>query len=122
LEHHNSFVEDTNAAPLFESLKLPDKTSLSMMQARLADPFIDILSAPITEFATITLKPGHTMAELHPVVTEMALALKKGFAKGCRGSSWGPSVEKPNDVVFGIIGWDTVPASGFSNSWYQPHH
>lgn len=82
------------------------------MQARLADPFIDILSAPVTELFTVTLKPGHAMAELRPIMADLTSELKKGVAKGSHGSSWGPSVEKPEGVLIGIGGWDSTAASG----------
>jgi hypothetical protein len=88
------------------------------MQARLADPFIDMLSAPVTEFVTVTIKPGHTVAELQTIVPNLARELKKSI--GCHGSSWGPSVEKPDVVFFGVVGWDSVAVSGSPTS--SSHH
>lgn len=60
---------------------------------------------------TIRLKPGHTKAELDPVVDDLRRELRKGVTKGCHGNSYGPSVEEPGEVVVGVVGWDSVAVS-----------
>ncbi|KAF9221020.1 hypothetical protein BS17DRAFT_786378 [Gyrodon lividus] len=65
------------------------------------------LGAPVTEFVTMTLKEGKTMAELEPLVQELHQKLA-GTPK-FHGDSWSVIIDKPN-VYHGILGWDTVKA------------
>jgi hypothetical protein len=110
LEKRNAFSKDANSGPLFE---LFDEKSTSVIQARLTEPFIDVLSAPTTEFVILRLKPGHTKAELDSSVDELKRELRKGVASGCHGNSYGPSVEQSDEVVVGVVGWDSVAVSAF---------
>jgi hypothetical protein len=102
LDHHNSF---TSSSPL-SLLKLPDK-GFSIIHAHLTSHFLPALEAPATEFVTISIKPGHAMSELDPLIAKLTEELKEGVVKGSHGSSWGYSWEKP-DAVIGLVGWDSV--------------
>jgi len=70
-----------------------------------------ILSAPITEFAFITLKEGKESerGNLERSLTE--LQEKISAAKGFHASSWGQSADpgKENVYIF-VLGWDTIAA------------
>jgi hypothetical protein len=109
LEQRNVFFGKENSSGLlFEPLH---ENSTSTIQARLTEPFIDVLSAPTTEFVTLKLKPGRAKGELDSIVDELRGALRKGVANGCHGNSYGPSVQQPDEVVVGIVGWDSVAVS-----------
>jgi hypothetical protein len=109
LEQRNVFFGKENSSGLlFEPLH---GNSTSTIQARLTELFIDVLSAPTTEFVTLKLKPGRAKGGLDSIVDELRGALRKGVANGCHGNSYGPSVQQPDEVVVGIVGWDSVAVS-----------
>jgi len=70
-----------------------------------------ILSAPVTEFAFITLKEGKESerGDLERSLAE--LQEKVCAAEGFHASSWGQSVDpgKENVYIF-VLGWDTAAA------------
>ncbi|OJA09607.1 hypothetical protein AZE42_01408 [Rhizopogon vesiculosus] len=66
-----------------------------------------ILSAPVTEFVTFTLKAGVTMDKLTPLVNQLQSKLQG--TPNFYGSSWAPVMDKSN-VYYGVLGWTSVQA------------
>ena len=77
---------------------------------------VKALTAPVTAFIYITLRPLHDRAyELEPLVRKMRNELKT--IPGCYGACWGPSVERKNTEV-GVVGWRSMTVCLLSSSHY----
>jgi hypothetical protein len=76
----------------------------------------NILSAPVTEFAFITLKDGKESerSDLEGLVGELQKAIST--SKGFHGMSWGQSVDPGKENVYILVlGWDTAEVECFSS-------
>ena len=68
------------------------------------------LTAPVTAFIYITVRPLHDRGyELEPLVNMIGSELKT--VPGYLGSSWGPSIADSN-VEIGIVGWRSLRVCG----------
>ena len=64
------------------------------------------LSAPVTQFIYITMRPWHDRGyELVPLIEVLQAELWK--ISGCIASCWGPSAEK-DKLHIGIVGWTSL--------------
>lgn len=64
------------------------------------------LSAPITQFIYITMRPLHDVNyELVPLLDKLQKGLQ--CVPGCVASCWGPSTEK-DKLEIGVIGWRSI--------------
>ncbi|PPR05417.1 hypothetical protein CVT24_008031 [Panaeolus cyanescens] len=99
---HEAYVD--LVLPVMEAMNGPGDISQSEFE-----DFSDLqiaLSAPITQFIFVNLRPLHDRAyELEPLITR----LKKmaGTIAGCYAACWGPCVEK-DSVEVGIVGWRSI--------------
>ncbi|TEB39783.1 hypothetical protein FA13DRAFT_1751049 [Coprinellus micaceus] len=108
LEHHQAFMQDESyidfIMPVMDSMVGPG----DIQQMRLRD-FQELeiaLTAPVTAFIYITVRPLHDRGyELEPLVNMIRSELKT--VPGYLGSSWGPSIADSN-VEIGIVGWRSL--------------
>lgn len=65
------------------------------------------LDAPVTEFATITLKEGANAAIVEDKLAKLITVAKGwGRARGNYGGSWGPVVDEDGKYFF-TLGWES---------------
>lgn len=66
------------------------------------------IAAPVMEIAWVKLKPGQSVEALAKSIAGLEEAVKT--LAGAHNSTWGPTVEDPNEFV-GLVGWDTREVS-----------
>ncbi|KAF9524294.1 hypothetical protein CPB83DRAFT_861560 [Crepidotus variabilis] len=109
LAHHQEFMSQEAYAdlvlPLLEAMKGPYDVHQVIMKVPSLD-LVYALSAPVTQFIYVTMRPGHGINdELVPLIEKLQKGLE-GVA-GCIASSWGPSTEK-EALQIGIVGWRSI--------------
>ncbi|KAJ3514134.1 hypothetical protein NLJ89_g2545 [Agrocybe chaxingu] len=108
LAHHRDFMEHEAyidvALPVMEAMVGAGDITQVLLN-NLSD-FERALSAPVTQFIQITMRPWHDKSyELLPLIEQLKKDLKT--IPGCFVSCWGPSVEK-DTVHVGIVGWNSI--------------
>ncbi|KAF5338962.1 hypothetical protein D9611_008822 [Ephemerocybe angulata] len=112
LEHHQSFMGDASYVdfimPVMDSMVGTGVITQVLLDD--TDELQKALTAPITAFIYITMRPLHDRAyEMYPLVEKYRQVLRT--IPGCYGSSWGPSIERKNTEV-GIVGWRSLEVRG----------
>ncbi|KAF9046390.1 hypothetical protein BJ165DRAFT_1471174 [Panaeolus papilionaceus] len=90
--------------PVMEAMNGPGDISQAVFDN--LSNFQVALSAPVTQFIFVNLRPLHDRAyELEPLITRLMKMV--GTVAGCYSACWGPCVEK-DSVEVGIVGWRSV--------------
>lgn len=98
---HEAYVDF--ALPVMEAMVGSGEITQVLLQQ---SNFFRAVSAPVTQFIYITLRPRHDRNyELAPLVEK--LISESTAIPGHYGSSWGPSVQHDNMYV-GVVGWGSI--------------
>ncbi|PPQ82173.1 hypothetical protein CVT26_008803 [Gymnopilus dilepis] len=108
LAHHRTIMEHEAYVdlilPMLEAMD--GSTQPSQILISSMSDFELALSAPLTQFIYITLRPWHDRGfELVPLVEKLKREMRG--LQGCLSCCWGPSVEK-DSLEIGVIGWRSV--------------
>ncbi|KAJ7600754.1 hypothetical protein C8J56DRAFT_911195 [Mycena floridula] len=102
-EHHKKVVDGPGYADIMAGVKPALKGPLDSHHIKVTMDHIPALSAPTTEFVSVTLKEGKDMAELLKVSERMINHLN-----GAKGAFppivFGTSIEEPTKIIL-VIGW-----------------
>lgn len=109
LPQHQAFLQDAAHVDLGLSLMDAMVGPNKINQALIADALPTLeraLSAPVTQFIYVTMRPLHDRGyELEPLIEKLQAELRR--IPSCTASCWGPSVEKEKLMV-GIVGWSNI--------------
>jgi quinol monooxygenase YgiN len=106
-EAHRSFVASDAFSKFLAACKPALASKPEPIHIKITTDPAKSISAPVTEFAYITLKPGQKMDDLAALISRLAQAIN--VAEGVHESNWGVSIQK-DDLYVGIIGWDNEEA------------
>ena len=81
------------------------ENSIQMLHVKPVSEPYKIFEAPVVEYAIFTLIEGRPKELLESFVGELVNAVLGG--EGVVAATWGPVVERPNEVAM-LIGWTSV--------------
>ncbi|KAI0043173.1 hypothetical protein FA95DRAFT_440131 [Auriscalpium vulgare] len=106
LAAHQAFVAETafyeSFIPTLAPARADTADPISLVHALFPSSPVALLSAPLTEFATVTPKPGRGDA-VRALVERLAQELNAEGSQAA-GAVWAPIVEEPERVVL-VVGW-----------------
>jgi hypothetical protein len=106
VEHHRNVMKQESYREVMKSINPLFTGELKMEHIPLDKSPIAALSAPVTEVAILTLKPGKSKAELMAAIVPAAAEVSK--LRGLHPPIvYGCPVENENKVV-ALLGWDSV--------------
>ncbi|KAI0713520.1 hypothetical protein C8Q76DRAFT_463837 [Earliella scabrosa] len=111
VEDHYRMMNNTTTYPKLKSsvgsIFEDSENSIQMLHVKPVSEPYKIFEAPVVEYAIFTLIEGRPKELLESFVDELVNAVLGG--EGVVAATWGPVVERPNDVAM-LIGWTSVEA------------